>query len=85
MVRLVNSANPRRAILNLRKDPELSAFMAAEYANENKQTLEKNLGHESAIPSFIWRISLVQAGQPGSLRPWITFSTSAPQGSAIGS
>ncbi len=42
----VNSASTRRAILNLRKDPELSAFMAAEYANENKQTLEKNLGRK---------------------------------------
>jgi hypothetical protein len=34
----------RREILELRKDPKVASLMAAEYANENKKTLEKNLG-----------------------------------------
>lgn len=37
-------AKTRRDILNLRKDPTLSALMAAEYARGNKDSLEKSLG-----------------------------------------
>lgn len=36
----------RKEILELRKDPKIAALMAAEYAGENKKTLERNLGRE---------------------------------------
>jgi len=36
----------RREILALRKDPQLSAYMAAEYANENRQYLSARLNRE---------------------------------------
>ena len=36
----------RREILELRKDPKLSALMAAEYARDNKEALQKSVGGE---------------------------------------
>lgn len=36
----------RREILALRKDPQVSAYMAAEYANENREYLSSRLGRE---------------------------------------
>lgn len=36
----------RKEILDLRKDPEVSALMAAEYAGENKEFLEKRLNRD---------------------------------------
>lgn len=36
----------RREILDLRKDPKVASLMAAEYAKENKQTLERSLGRD---------------------------------------
>ncbi|MCD8497212.1 MAG: lytic transglycosylase domain-containing protein [Alphaproteobacteria bacterium] len=36
----------RKEILALRKDPELSSYMAAELANENREVLENNWGGE---------------------------------------
>lgn len=39
-------AKTRREILDLRKDPKLSALMAAEYARDNKESLEKSVGGE---------------------------------------
>lgn len=42
----VSSASMRREILNLRKDPQVSAYMAAEYANENRQYLAGRLNRE---------------------------------------
>ncbi len=35
----------RREILDLRKDPRVSAVIGAEFALSNKETLEENLGH----------------------------------------
>lgn len=35
---------PRKDLLALRRDPELSSYMAAELANENRDTLERNWG-----------------------------------------
>jgi len=40
----VSSRAMRQEILALRKDPTIASYMAAEYAKENKQALEKNLG-----------------------------------------
>ena len=40
----VSDPNMRRAILNLRKDPNVSAAMAAESASDNKQAIEGALG-----------------------------------------
>jgi hypothetical protein len=42
----VDSHDTRSAILALRKNPELSALMAGEAANETKQSLECTLGRE---------------------------------------
>lgn len=42
----VSSASMRREILNLRKDPQISAYMAAEYANENRQYLSSRLNRD---------------------------------------
>ncbi len=42
---VANSA-VRKQILDLRKDPRISALMAAEYAGENKQYLESRLNRE---------------------------------------
>jgi hypothetical protein len=36
----------RSAILDLRRDPEASAAMAAEFASDNRDYLEKRLGHQ---------------------------------------
>jgi hypothetical protein len=36
----------RSAILDLRRDPDASAAMAAEFASDNRDTLERQLGHE---------------------------------------
>ncbi len=41
---MVASKAARQDILELRKDPKVAALMAAEFAKDNKQTLEKNLG-----------------------------------------
>ncbi|MGE4350745.1 MAG: transglycosylase SLT domain-containing protein [Bdellovibrionales bacterium] len=40
----VTNAADRQAILELRKDPEISALMAAELAKDNKAALEKKVG-----------------------------------------
>ncbi len=40
----VSDPATRQRILDLRKDPRLSAALAAEYARQNKQTLEQALG-----------------------------------------
>lgn len=40
----VSDPDTRRAILNLRKDPNVAATMAAEYASDNKTALEGSLG-----------------------------------------
>lgn len=40
----VDNSQTKYAILNLRKDPEVSAKMAAELANENREKLEKSVG-----------------------------------------
>lgn len=40
----VKTASERQAILNLRKDPEISSQMAAELTNENRETLETKVG-----------------------------------------
>lgn len=39
----------RREILEMRKDPETSAFMAAEFAAENQQYLQRHLGADAQI------------------------------------
>jgi hypothetical protein len=40
----VASSSDRQAILALRKDPKIASFMAAEYAKENQQHLQKTVG-----------------------------------------
>ncbi len=40
----VDSAKDRRDILNLRKDPEIASYMAAEFAQKNKNYLEDHVG-----------------------------------------
>ena len=42
----VSSNEARQSILHLRKDPELAALMAGEYAAENKAFLERTVGGE---------------------------------------
>jgi Transglycosylase SLT domain len=44
----VAEANRRHAILELRRDPKLSAMMAAEYAKDNGRVLEKKLGRPAS-------------------------------------
>lgn len=44
----VDDAATRKAILDLRYDPELSARMAGELARENAATLESNLGRKAS-------------------------------------
>ncbi len=40
----VSDGKTRKAILNLRKDPEISAYMAAEFATDNYNTLKDRVG-----------------------------------------
>lgn len=40
----VSDSKTRKAILNLRKDPEISAYMAAEFATDNYNTLKDRVG-----------------------------------------
>ncbi len=40
----VSDSNTRREILNLRKNPEISSYMAAEFANGNHEYLKKHVG-----------------------------------------
>lgn len=40
----VSDPKTRKAILNLRKDPEISAYMAAEFATDNYNTLKDRVG-----------------------------------------
>lgn len=42
----IDTAAPRKELLALRKDPELSSYMAAELANENEAFLQNNWGGE---------------------------------------
>lgn len=42
----IDTSAPRKELLALRKDPELSSYMAAELANENEQFLNNNWGGE---------------------------------------
>lgn len=44
---VVSDPDTRRAILNLRNDPQAAALMAAEHASDNKQSLESSLGREA--------------------------------------
>lgn len=41
---VVSDPNMKAAILNLRKNPEVAATMAAEFASDNKQSIESALG-----------------------------------------
>lgn len=41
---VVHDATARQQILDLRRDPQVSALMAGEYAKDNKSLLEKKLG-----------------------------------------
>ena len=43
---VVDDPKTRQAILDLRRDPQLSAMMAGEYAKENKTWLENSLGRK---------------------------------------
>lgn len=43
----VSDSAAHKEILEMRKDPKLSAFMAAEFALKNKQHLEKTLGRKA--------------------------------------
>lgn len=51
----------RQEILALRKDPEISAYMAAEYASENKAYLEKQLGR-TATDTDLYMAHFLGAG-----------------------
>lgn len=44
---MVSDPATRRAILNLRNDPQAASLMAAEHAADNKATLEQRLGREA--------------------------------------
>lgn len=48
----IASDAPRSELLALREDPSLAAAMAAEYARENKTTLEAALGREAGRPEL---------------------------------
>ncbi|PKU22033.1 transglycosylase SLT domain-containing protein [Telmatospirillum siberiense] len=41
---VIHDAEARQKILDLRRDPQISALMAGEYAKDNKSLLEKKLG-----------------------------------------
>lgn len=51
----------RKAILDLRKDPKLSSLMAAEYAKDNAQVLERRLGR-AATASDLYLAHFLGAG-----------------------
>jgi hypothetical protein len=51
----------KKAILDLRKDPKLSSLMAAEYAKDNAQVLEKKLGRP-ATASDLYLAHFLGAG-----------------------
>ncbi|MGC6400448.1 lytic transglycosylase domain-containing protein [Sphingomonas sp. FW199] len=44
---IVSDPGVRRAILNLRNDPQVASLMAAEHASDNKAALEQTLGREA--------------------------------------
>ncbi|MEI9927793.1 MAG: lytic transglycosylase domain-containing protein [Sphingomonas sp.] len=45
---VVNGAATRRAILDLRNDPQAASLMAAEHASDNKDSLEASLGRPAS-------------------------------------
>ncbi len=51
----------RKAILDLRRDPKLSSLMAAEYAKDNAQVLERRLGR-AATASDLYLAHFLGAG-----------------------
>lgn len=44
---VVSDSETRRAILNLRNDPQTASLMAAEHASDNKDALESTLGRDA--------------------------------------
>ena len=53
----------RQEILNLRKDPETAAMMAAEYTSENKATMQAQLGPTAQIgPTELYLAHFMGAG-----------------------
>ena len=58
----------RQAILALRKNPEVAALMAGEFASDNRQYLEGSLGRQAA-PRWEWPRGVV-AGRPKRVLLW---------------
>ena len=70
----------RRAILNLRNDPQASSLMAAEYAADNKAALETALGR-SATGTDLYMAHFLGLG---GARQFLTTMQSNPDRSAAG-
>lgn len=63
----IDTNQSRQSLLNLRKDPELSSYLAAEFANENKQFLEENVGGEIGATEMYFAHFLGASGGAGFL------------------
>lgn len=61
----VKSSALRREILALRRDPEASAFLAAEYASENKRILEQTWGGKVG-PTELYLAHFLGSGGAGA-------------------
>lgn len=76
----VADAGTRRAILNLRSDPQASSLMAAEHAADNKAALENALGR-SATGTDLYMAHFLGLG---GARQFLTTMQSNPDRSAAG-
>lgn len=63
----VNTNQSRQNLLNLRKDPELSSYLAAEFARENKEFLEENVGGDIGATEMYFAHFLGASGAAGFL------------------
>lgn len=63
----VSDAQTRQDILNLRKDPDTAAAMAAEYAADNKRYLERHVGGDIGSVELYFAHFMGPAGASGFL------------------
>lgn len=64
----VDNAKDRREILNLRKDPEIASYMAAEFAQKNQNYLEQNVGGDIGSTELYLAHFLGAGGAAGFLK-----------------
>ncbi len=64
----VNTNQSRQSLLNLRKDAKLSSLFAAEFARENKEFLEENVGGEIGSTEMYFAHFLGASGAAGFLK-----------------